>query len=123
MAQVYNHIIMPLASERDRLTQIRSEVADYEFALRHQARRHVACGNRRRTQRNPRSMTLTQEGIRFTVLAPHQCKRIRALNADSRLVGHDRKASVDTTRPYHISDLNPAYPSPSSSITAPSSAL
>ena len=30
MAQVYNHIILPLASERDRITQIRWGIADYE---------------------------------------------------------------------------------------------
>ena len=30
MAQVYNHMIMPLASTRDRITQIRWGIADYE---------------------------------------------------------------------------------------------
>ena len=30
MAQVYNHIIMPLANARDRMTQIRWGIADYE---------------------------------------------------------------------------------------------
>ena len=30
MAQVYNHIIMPLASTRDRITQIRWGIADYK---------------------------------------------------------------------------------------------
>ena len=30
MAQVYNHIILPLASRRDRITQIRWGIADYQ---------------------------------------------------------------------------------------------
>ena len=30
MAQVYNHIIMPLANRRDRITQIRWGIADYQ---------------------------------------------------------------------------------------------
>ena len=31
MAQVYNHVIMPLANERDRITQIRWGIADYLY--------------------------------------------------------------------------------------------
>ena len=30
MAQVYNHMILPLAGHRDRITQIRWGIADYE---------------------------------------------------------------------------------------------
>ena len=30
MAQVYNHVIMPLANQRDKITQIRWGIADYE---------------------------------------------------------------------------------------------
>jgi hypothetical protein len=30
MAQVYNHMILPLAGRRDRITQIRWGIADYE---------------------------------------------------------------------------------------------
>jgi alpha-amylase/alpha-mannosidase (GH57 family) len=35
MAQVYNHLIMPLASRRDRLTQIRWGIADYKHRFGH----------------------------------------------------------------------------------------
>ena len=30
MAQVYNHVIMPLANRRDKITQIRWGIADYQ---------------------------------------------------------------------------------------------
>ncbi len=45
MAQVYNHIIMPLASQRDRLTQIRWGIADYQHHYGAAARGHVAGGD------------------------------------------------------------------------------
>ena len=35
MAQVYNHLIMPLANRRDRLTQIRWGIADYNIRFGH----------------------------------------------------------------------------------------
>jgi alpha-amylase/alpha-mannosidase (GH57 family) len=76
IAQVYNHIIMPLASERDARTQIRWGIADFKH----------------RFGRSPEGMWLAetavsrkvldlmaQEGIRFTILAPHQCARVRPL--------------------------------------------
>jgi hypothetical protein len=76
MAQVYNHIIMPLANERDAITQIRWGIADFvsRFGRRPEgmwlsetaANRHVLD-------------LLAREGIRFTVLAPHQCARVRIM--------------------------------------------
>jgi alpha-amylase/alpha-mannosidase (GH57 family) len=78
MAQVYNHLIMPLANRRDALTQIRWGIADFES----------------RYGRKPEGMWLAetavnrsvldlmaQEGIKFTVLAPSQCARVRILPA------------------------------------------
>ena len=46
MAQAYNHMIMPLASPRDRVTQIRWGIADYKLQLWRRARGHVAAGDR-----------------------------------------------------------------------------
>ena len=74
MAQVYNHVIMPLANARDKRTQIIWGIKDFEF----------------RFKRKPEGMWLAEtavdletleimaeQGIKFTVLAPHQAKRIR----------------------------------------------
>jgi alpha-amylase/alpha-mannosidase (GH57 family) len=79
MAQVYNHLIMPLANKRDALTQIRWGIADFES----------------RFDRKPEGMWLAetavnrsvldlmaQESIKFTVLAPAQCARVRKISLD-----------------------------------------
>lgn len=95
LAQVYNHIIMPLANKRDQITQVVWGIRDFE----------------RRFERMPEGMwlaetavdidtleVLAEHGIRFTILAPHQAARVRqAGHADWRDV-HD--ATLDITRPY-----------------------
>jgi alpha-amylase/alpha-mannosidase (GH57 family) len=98
MAQVYNHIILPLATRRDRITQIRWGIADYE--------RHYGAPPEgmwlAETAADADSLELlAQLGIKFTVLAPHQCKRIRLLN-DGASWNDTPGATVDTTRPYRV---------------------
>jgi hypothetical protein len=74
VAQVYNHMIMPLASKRDKLTQARWGIADF----------------RHRFGRDPEGMWLPETavdtetleilaelGIKFTILSPRQAKSIR----------------------------------------------
>jgi hypothetical protein len=76
LAQVYNHVIMPLAGERDKRTQVLWGIADF----------------RRRFGRDPEGMWLAETavdvptlealaaaGIRFTVLVPRQAKRWRRI--------------------------------------------
>jgi alpha-amylase/alpha-mannosidase (GH57 family) len=76
MAQVYNHIIMPLASTRDAITQIRWGIADFKFRFGH----HPEGMWLAETAVNRHVLDLmAQEGIRFTILAPSQCARIRRL--------------------------------------------
>lgn len=75
IAQVYNHVIMPLANSRDKKTQVRWGVRDFEY----------------RFGEKPKGIWLAEtavdletleccvdEGIAFTILAPRQAKRIRA---------------------------------------------
>jgi len=88
MAQVYNHIIMPLASRRDKETQIKWGVADFE----------------KRFNRKPEGMwlaetavdtesleVLAENEIKFTVLAPSQAKRFRKQGEKKWVNGIDTK--------------------------------
>ncbi len=76
LAQVYNHIIMPLASERDARTQIRWGIADFEHRF---GRRPEGMWLAETAVSRSVLDLLAQERIQFTVLAPHQAARIRKL--------------------------------------------
>jgi alpha-amylase/alpha-mannosidase (GH57 family) len=106
MAQVYNHMILPLANARDRVTQIRWGIADYENSF----------GAPPEGMWLPETAVdaatleaLAANGIRFTVLAPHQGKRIRPIKKDGKVGDGDGgdwidtpDATVDTTHPYLV---------------------
>lgn len=95
IAQTYNHIIAPLANPRDKWTQVVWGIADFV----------------KRFGRRPEGMWLAEtavdvetldimaeHGIRFTVLAPHQAARVRAVGEN---LWHDVSGGrVDPTRAY-----------------------
>ncbi len=101
MAQVYNHIIMPLANLRDKITQIRWGIADYES---HYGAVPEGMWLAETAVDSESLELLAQHGIKFTILAPSQCKRIRPLPADGAAPATAWTTplanSVDTTRPY-----------------------
>ncbi len=99
MAQVYNHAIMPLASRRDKITQIRWGIADYQH---HYGLRPEGMWLAETAADTETLELLAQHGIRFTVLAPHQCKRIRPLKNGEDAWNGTPGASVDTSHPYLI---------------------
>jgi alpha-amylase/alpha-mannosidase (GH57 family) len=90
MAQVYNHLIMPLANRRDRLTQIRWGIADYKYRFGHMPEGMWLAETAADTET---LQLLAAEGIRFTVLAPRQCQRVRPIS------GGKAGADPDTTKP------------------------
>jgi len=94
LAQSYNHIIMPLANSRDQQTQIRWGIADFKF----------------RFGRMPEGMWLAETAvdtatlealvdndIKFTVLAPRQCKAVRYHTDEN---WHEVNGAVDPRRAY-----------------------
>ncbi len=95
IAQAYSHMIMPLADSRDKHTQVVWGIQDF----------------RQRFKRNPEGMWLpetavdlesldlmAQQGIEFTILAPHQALRVRKIGAKDWVDVSD--GSVDPRLPY-----------------------
>jgi len=77
IAQVYNHMIMPLCNQRDKRTQVIWGISDFK----------------KRFNRMPEGMwlaetavdnatleALAEQGIKFTILAPHQAARVRRVS-------------------------------------------
>ncbi len=103
MAQVYNHMILPLACTRDRLTQIRWGIADYQSSF---GAPPEGMWLPETAADNASLEALAANGIKFTVLAPSQCKRFRLLKTEDK-TGEANwtdtpDASVDTTHPYLV---------------------
>jgi len=103
MAQVYNHMILPLAGRRDRITQIRWGIADYQ---NNYGASPEGMWLAETAVDNESLELMAQHGIKFTLLAPHQCKRIRPFRfdgfKDDGAWTETPDASVDTTRPYLV---------------------
>ena len=74
MAQVYNHIIMPLASRRDKETQVKWGIADFthRFGRMPEGMWLAECAADTETLE-----VLAENGITFTVLSPYQAKEVR----------------------------------------------
>jgi alpha-amylase/alpha-mannosidase (GH57 family) len=74
LAQVYNHVIMPLASRQDKLTQVLWGIRDFE----HRFRRFPEGMWLAETAVDIETLeVLAEAGIAFTILAPHQAWRVR----------------------------------------------
>ncbi|HEU5291282.1 MAG TPA: DUF3536 domain-containing protein [Cyclobacteriaceae bacterium] len=95
IAQVYNHMIMPLANRQDKITQIIWGIRDFEH----------------RFARKPEGMWLAESAvdveslelladhdIKFTILAPRQARAFRKIGDNG---WHElRDNAIDTRRPY-----------------------
>ncbi|HUK13786.1 MAG TPA: DUF3536 domain-containing protein [Thermoanaerobaculaceae bacterium] len=97
LAQAYNHVILPLANRRDKATQVRWGLRDFE----HRFRRSAEGMWLPETAVDVETLeALAAEGVRFTVLAPHQARRVRAIGEKGwrEVAG----GSVDPTVAYRV---------------------
>jgi alpha-amylase/alpha-mannosidase (GH57 family) len=98
LAQAYNHSILPLATDRDRRTQVVWGLRDFE---RRFGRPAAGLWLPETAVDTPTLEVLAACGVRFTILAPHQAAAVRALDATewSDVAG----GRVDPTVPYRCS--------------------
>jgi alpha-amylase/alpha-mannosidase (GH57 family) len=77
IAQIYNHLIMPLANRRDKVTQVQWGLADFRF---HFGREAEAIWLAETAVDEATLEVLAEAGMRFVILAPGQAARIRPLH-------------------------------------------
>ena len=74
IAQVYNHIIMPLANELDKQTQVVWGIKDFEYRF---GRKPEGMWLAETAVDDDTLRVLVEHGIKFTILSPFQAKSIR----------------------------------------------
>lgn len=94
IAQAYNHIILPLANDRDKGTQIHWGVRDFEHRF---GRKPEGMWLPETAADVPSLEALAAAGIAFTILEPHQAALCRAIGDDEWSQVH---GAIDPTMPY-----------------------
>ena len=95
IAQVYNHIIMPLANYRDKRTQVIWGLKDFTFRFR---RRSEGMWLPETAVDIETLEILAEQGIAFTILSPKQASRIKPIH-DSRWTDVST-GNIDCSLPY-----------------------
>jgi alpha-amylase/alpha-mannosidase (GH57 family) len=97
VAQAYNHMILPLANRRDKVTQVKWGIADFE----HRFKRRPEGMWLPETAANTETLeVLAENGILYTIMAPRQAKRVRRKGGRSwKDVTGDR---IDPSRAYLV---------------------
>jgi alpha-amylase/alpha-mannosidase (GH57 family) len=95
IAQVYNHMILPLANARDKHTQIIWGIRDFEHRF---SRRPEGMWLSETAADTETLEVLAEHGIKFTILSPNQANRTRELG--KRNWRDVNGGQIDPTRPY-----------------------
>jgi len=97
IAQVYNHMIMPLANERDKQTQVIWGIADFVHRYK---RKPAGMWLSETAVDTPTLEALAAADIQFTILAPRQIASIRKNSSEAWIPSEEH--TLDTTRPYRV---------------------
>lgn len=95
IAQNYNHMILPLANERDKETQVVWGIRDFEYRF---GRKPEGMWLAETAADTATLEVLARHGIKFTILSPFQARNIRKLG--DKNWQDVNGARFDPTRPY-----------------------
>lgn len=94
IAQVYNHMIMPLASLRDKETQVKWGLAEFRYRFRREPEAiwlsETACNDET-------VEVLIDEGMKYIILEPHQAEAVRTFEGEWMDVSGGQ---IDPRQPY-----------------------
>jgi alpha-amylase/alpha-mannosidase (GH57 family) len=97
IAQVYNHVIMPLANRRDKITQVRWAIGDFK----HRFGRFPEGMWLAETAVDRETLdVLAEAGIRFTILSPFQANRWRFIDQEDSAWRDAKDGEIPTGRAY-----------------------
>ena len=100
IAQGYNHMILPLANRRDKITQVKWGIVDFQHRF---GRRPEGMWLPETAVDTETLEVLAENGILFTILAPRQAKRVRRKGSrswkDLSTVGIDPSRAYIVTLP------------------------
>jgi alpha-amylase/alpha-mannosidase (GH57 family) len=95
IGQVYNHIIMPLANDRDKETEVLWGMADFEKRFH---RKPEALWLPETAVNHATLRVLTKYGMRYLILSPFQASRARPFGG--KKWADVSQGRIDTTQPY-----------------------
>jgi alpha-amylase/alpha-mannosidase (GH57 family) len=95
IAQVYDHLIMPLANDKDKETEILWGISDFEKRFR---RRPDAMWLPETAVNYPTLQVLVKHNMRYLILSPFQALRVRPFGGKKWTDVSEGR--IDTTRPY-----------------------
>jgi alpha-amylase/alpha-mannosidase (GH57 family) len=95
IAQVHSHLIMPLCNNRDKVTQVRWGVRDFEYRF---GRYPEGIWLAESAVDTETLEVLASENIKYTVLAPRQAKAVRKMGETEWQTVHAE--TIDSRRPY-----------------------
>ena len=95
IAQAYNHVILPLATPRDRETEVVWGLKDFEHRFGRQAE---AMWLPETAMDYPTLAALRKHGLKYVILSPHQARRVKPLEGGAweAVQAH----TLDTTQAY-----------------------
>ena len=76
IAQVYNHMIMPLANEHDKQTQVKWGIKDFVYRF---GRQPEGMWLAETAVDDDTLRVLVENGIKFTILSPYQAQRVKRI--------------------------------------------